>query len=460
MNDSARPKKSRGLLALSPLAVFLCLYLGTSLAAGDFYKVPIAVAFLAASVYSVLISRGEPLAERIRHFTQGASHHNLMLMIWIFVLAGAFARSAEATGAIDATVGLTLRILPGNLLLGGLFLAGCFISLAVGTSVGTIVALTPVALGIAQRTGLETPMIVAVIVGGSFFGDNLSFISDTTIAATRTQECSMRDKFRVNGLIAVPAAAAVLGLYLLSGAEMPAAAQRQSVEWIPIVPYLAVLVLAVCGVHVTTVLVTGIVLTGAVGLLGGSVGWIEWIGALGEGIAGMGELIVITLLAGGMLEMIRRGGGIDYLIGALTRKVFGQTDGRAEHRRAREHGQPVHGQQHDRDHHHRSDRPANSGPLRSGPAQERQPARLVLVLRAGTDPVRGATDDCGRAGVRLPARDHRLPLLPDGFGHLLAAGHSAALSEKVFMRIARPYSRPTAIVPHAARHTRPGEAAT
>ena len=311
MNDSARPKKSRGLLALSPLAVFLCLYLGTSLAAGDFYKVPIAVAFLAASVYSVLISRGEPLAERIRHFTQGASHHNLMLMIWIFVLAGAFARSAEATGAIDATVGLTLRILPGNLLLGGLFLAGCFISLAVGTSVGTIVALTPVALGIAQRTGLETPMIVAVIVGGSFFGDNLSFISDTTIAATRTQECSMRDKFRVNGLIAVPAAAAVLGLYLLSGAEMPAAAQRQSVEWIPIIPYLAVLVLAVCGVHVTTVLVTGIVLTGAVGLLGGSVGWIEWIGALGEGIAGMGELIV-------------RGGGIDYLIGALTRKVSGK----------------------------------------------------------------------------------------------------------------------------------------
>ena len=276
MNDSARPKKSRGLLALSPLAVFLCLYLGTSLAAGDFYKVPIAVAFLAASVYSVLISRGEPLAERIRHFTQGASHHNLMLMIWIFVLAGAFARSAQAKG------------------------------------------------GIAQRTGLETPMIVAVIVGGSFFGDNLSFISDTTIAATRTQECSMRDKFRVNGLIAVPAAAAVLGLYLLSGAEMPAAAQRQSVEWIPIIPYLAVLVLAVCGVHVTTVLVTGIVLTGAVGLLGGSVGWIEWIGALGEGIAGMGELIVITLLAGGMLEMIRRGGGIDYLIGALTRKVSGK----------------------------------------------------------------------------------------------------------------------------------------
>ena len=286
MNDSARPKKSRGLLALSPLAVFLCLYLGTSLAAGDFYKVPIAVAFLAASVYSVLISRGEPLAERIRHFTQGASHHNLLL--------------------------------------GGLFRAGCFISRAVGTSVGTIVALTPVALGIAQRTGLETPMIVAVIVGGSFFGDNLSFISDTTIAATRTQECSMRDKFRVNGLIAVPAAAAVLGLYLLSGAEMPAAAQRQSVEWIPIIPYLAVLVLAVCGVHVTTVLVTGIVLTGAVGLLGGSVGWIEWIGALGEGIAGMGELIVITLLAGGMLEMIRRGGGIDYLIGALTRKVSGK----------------------------------------------------------------------------------------------------------------------------------------
>lgn len=217
-----------------------------------------------------------------------------------------------------------LAHIPARFAVAVLFVVSCFVSTAMGTSCGTITLIVPIAVAVARTSGFSLPLCIGSVMGGAMFGDNLSFISDTTIAATRTQECSMRDKFRVNGLIAVPAAAAVLGLYLLSGAEMPAAAQRQSVEWIPIIPYLAVLVLAVCGVHVTTVLVTGIVLTGAVGLLGGSVGWIEWIGALGEGIAGMGELIVITLLAGGMLEMIRRGGGIDYLIGALTRKVSGK----------------------------------------------------------------------------------------------------------------------------------------
>lgn len=320
MNDSARPKKSRGLLALSPLAVFLCLYLGTSLAAGDFYKVPIAVAFLAASVYSVLISRGEPLTERIRHFTQGASHHNLMLMIWIFVLAGAFARSAEATGAIDATVGLTLRILPGNLLLGGLFLAGCFISLAVGTSVGTIVALTPVALGIAQRTGLETPMIVAVIVGGSFFGDNLSFISDTTIAACQGQGCQMKDKFRENFKIALPAALVTLVIILvLSLGTDISGTVHNDYNLLELIPYLIVLVGGIVGINVFIVLLLGILSGSIIVVAEGAVAATDLLGNMGTGAAGMFETTMVAVLVSAICALIRENGGFVALLNGIKR---------------------------------------------------------------------------------------------------------------------------------------------
>ena len=195
-----------GLTALSPLMVFIGLYLVTSIVAGDFYKVPITVAFMAASVYAVVVSGGRPLRHRIDTFSKGASTPQMMLMIWIFVLAGAFANSAKAMGAIDATVDLTLALLPPQMLMAGLFLAACFISLSIGTSVGTIVALTPIAAGVADQTGASVPMLTAVVVGGSFFGDNLSFISDTTIAATQTQGCKLSDKFRVNFFIVMPAA--------------------------------------------------------------------------------------------------------------------------------------------------------------------------------------------------------------------------------------------------------------
>lgn len=303
---------------------FLCLYLVTSLVAGDFYKVPIAVAFLAASVYAVLITRGMKLSERVERFSAGAAHKNIMLMIWIFVLAGAFAASAKEMGAIDATVNLTLRILPDSLLLPGIFIAACFISLAIGTSVGTIVALVPVAAGIAQQTGLDVALMVAVVVGGAFFGDNLSFISDTTIAATRTQECDMRDKFKVNSMIVGPAAVAVASIYLLESLSVQIPVQTEPVEWVKVLPYLVVLGTALAGVNVMFVLVIGLVATGVAGLLTGSFGLFGWLGAMGGGITGMGELIIITLLAGGMLELIRLGGGIDYVITRLTNRVRGK----------------------------------------------------------------------------------------------------------------------------------------
>ena len=311
----------KGLLALSPLAVFITLYLVTSIAAGDFYKVPITVAFMTASIYSVVISGGIPLTKRIDTFSRGASTGQMMLMIWIFILAGAFASSAKAMGSIDATVNLTLALLPPQMLLAGLFLAACFISLSIGTSVGTIVALTPIAAGVATQTGTSVAMMTAIVVGGSFFGDNLSFISDTTIAATQTQGCKLSDKFRVNSFIVVPTAVVIFIVYILMGAEVQVPTDIPALEPMKVIPYLAVLVTAIFGMNVMAVLTLGIVLTGAIGLLNGSYDLYGWFGSMGDGIVGMGELIIITMMAGGLLALIKQQGGIDFIINQLTRHV-------------------------------------------------------------------------------------------------------------------------------------------
>ncbi len=260
----------KGLLALSPLAVFILLYLVTSIIARDFYKVPISVAFLAASAFAVVICGGIPLRQRIDIYSKGAVTGQMMLMIWIFILAGAFAHSAKVMGAIDATVNLALTLLPGNMLLAGLFLAACFISISVGTSVGTIVALTPIAAGIAQQTGASAPLMAAVVVGGSFFGDNLSFISDTTIIATSTQGCKLSDKFRVNSFIVVPAALIILMVYILMGAGIASPQHVPGVSYVKVIPYLLVLVAAIGGMNVMAVLSLGIVLTGIIGIYYGA----------------------------------------------------------------------------------------------------------------------------------------------------------------------------------------------
>lgn len=307
--------------ALMPLVVFLCLYLVISLIVNDFYKVPITVAFLVASVYAVAATKGLSLNDRILQYSQGAANKNIMLMIWVFILAGAFAHSAKAMGAIDATVNLTLMLLPDNLLLAGIFIASCFISLSIGTSVGTIVALVPVATGIASKTGVDMAFMTALVVGGAFFGDNLSFISDTTIAATRTQGCLMKDKFRVNSMIAIPAALLVCIYYIIYGMHIETVNEVQQIEWGKVLPYLIVLGTAVIGVNVVLVLLLGLISTGVIGMIYGQFDLFSWFGAMGGGITGMGELIVITLMAGGMLELIRFNGGIDYVLHCLTLRV-------------------------------------------------------------------------------------------------------------------------------------------
>lgn len=317
MKQSSKPS----VWALSPLFIFLGVYLVTSLIVNDFYKVPITVAFVISSIAAIAMTRHLPLNERISHFSGGASDKNILLMIWIFILAGAFAQSAKAMGAIDATVNLTLHVLPDNLLLAGIFLAACFISLSVGTSVGTIVALTPVAVGIAEKTDIELPYMVAIVIGGAFFGDNLSFISDTTIAATKTQGCDMKDKFKVNSMIVMPAAVLLFIYYIFAGLQISAVPPIATVEWVKVIPYLIVLGTALAGIHVILVLLLGIFSSGLIGWYTSGFDVFGWFGAMGTGIIGMGELIIITLLAGGMLEMIRYNGGIDYIIHKLTRKV-------------------------------------------------------------------------------------------------------------------------------------------
>lgn len=311
----------QGILALSPLIVFIVLYLAMSIIAGDFYKVPITVAFMIASIYAIAISGGFPLAKRIDIFSRGAGSSTLLLMLWIYVLAGAFAESAKQMGSIDATVNLALHVLPDSLLLPGLFLAACFISISIGTSVGTVVALVPIAAGIAHSTDANIALVTAIIVGGAYFGDNLSFISDTTVVATQTQGCKMSDKFRANFMIVMPAALVILIIYAFMGAGIQAPGKVPDIEFTKVIPYLVVLLAAVFGMNVMAVLALGIALCGIIGMANGTYDIYGWFGAMGKGITGMGELVIIAMLAGGMLEIIREGGGIDYLIAKLTSHV-------------------------------------------------------------------------------------------------------------------------------------------
>lgn len=295
------------------------------------------VAFMVSSIYAVAISGGMPIKKRIDTYSRGAGANNLMLMLWIYVLAGAFAASAKAMGAVDATVNLALSLLPASMILPGLFLAACFISLSIGTSVGTIVALVPIAAGLAHSVDANLALTVAIIVGGAYFGDNLSFISDTTVVATQTQGCQMSDKFRVNAIIVVPAAILILAIYGVMGMGTKAPTHIGEVEYLKVLPYIVVLITAICGMNVMAVLTLGTILCGAIGIgfhyLGtdmtaansmgatGSYDLFGWFSAMGNGVIGMGELIIIAMMAGGMLEIIRENGGIDYIIKKLTSHV-------------------------------------------------------------------------------------------------------------------------------------------
>ena len=311
----------QGLYLVSPLILFLASYLGLCCIGGDFSHSSITlVAFLIACIYAIAIAKGK-LADRLTLFSQGAGHPTVLLMVWIYVLAGAFAYLAKQMGCIEATVDLTLHLLPATWILPGVFLASCFVSLAIGTSVGTIIQLVPIAVGLSLSTDLSLPLMAAVVVGGAYFGDNLSFISDTTIAATQTQGCRMKDKFWTNLRLVLPVALVMMVIYYLIGRDAQVVREPQDIDFLLVVPYLVVVVASLCGLDVMLVLLLGIVLTGVIGMWRGTFDFFHWMDGLGTGMIGMGELMLMAMLAAGLLELIRAAGGIDYLLRCISRGV-------------------------------------------------------------------------------------------------------------------------------------------
>lgn len=323
-------KHSRGFTAITPIFLLIILFAGIGLLAGDFYRVPMLIVFIFVSAYTLFITRGRrqrmSLIDRLSLFSSGAGDKNLLQMIWIFVLAGAFAASARAMGSIDTLVSLTLSVAPTSVLLVGLFVAAILVSFSIGTSVGTIVAITPFAAALAQSSVLSVPLTVAAVVGGALFGDNLSFISDTTVAATQTQQIPMRDKFLANFRVAAPAAILTMALYVYIGfaqaVERPELPEVSRNIWL-IVPYLYVLVAALAGMNVLAVLFSANLLTGLIGVWTGGYTWLGWTTAMTGGIAEMGELILISMMAGGLMSLIRYNGGVTYIIASLRQHVDG-----------------------------------------------------------------------------------------------------------------------------------------
>ena len=309
-------------LALLPLGVFLILFLGVGIVTNDFYKMPVLIAFMIATAVALVFNRNKSFEEKIEMFCKGAGHTDIMMMCIIFILAGAFASVAKAMGGVESTVNLSLNLIPSKFLVGGLFLIACFISLAMGTSVGTITALTPIGLGIAETTGMPIPLVIGAIVGGGMFGDNLSMISDTTITAVRTQGCELKDKFKVNFLIVLPAAIiTIIILTVMAGQYQQELTGEYVYEWIKVIPYIAVLLGAILGINVFILLAGGTVLAGIVGIVTGSFGVFDAISAASNGMLGMAEMVLLAMIIGGTLELIKENGGIDYLVNFVKRRI-------------------------------------------------------------------------------------------------------------------------------------------
>ena len=310
-----------GFLALSPLLFFVAVYLVTSIIIGDFYKIPITVAFMASSIYAVVVSGG-PLQRRIELFSRGASNSKMMLRIWIFLLAGAFAQSAKSMGSIDATVDITLSILPSNMILAGLFLASCFISLSIGTSVGTIVALIPIAVEISEKTAFPITICSAAVACGAMFGDNLSVISDTTIAAVKTQGCQMKDKFKENFFIVLPAAIISLIIFFLLTSNSNFTPDTEiSYNIFQVIPYILVLLGAVIGLNVFIVLILGTVTSVVIGTLTGEIAVDKIFTSVGDGVVGMYDITVISIVVACIISLVREFGGVDYVLSLVKRKI-------------------------------------------------------------------------------------------------------------------------------------------
>ncbi|MBR8537331.1 Na+/H+ antiporter NhaC family protein [Carboxylicivirga sediminis] len=314
--------KTKQSLALLPIIVFLFVYLIPGWISGDFYKLPILIPFIIASVIAIVMAPGQKTVQKIDVFTKGMGQSGIMLMCGIFILAGAFANVAKEIGAVDATVDIGLHFLPQEILLAGLFIIGCFISLAVGTSVGTVVALTPVAIGLAEAIEVNAAIAVGAAIGGAMFGDNLSMISDTTIAAARTQNCSMKDKFKANIKLVLPAALISITAYILiPSSDAQHTATITWIDYLKVTPYLAVLIAAIMGMNVFLVLSIGILLAGGIGMAIGDYNAWSFFSSASDGMLGMAEIVLVSLLVGGIVEVVRTNGGIDYIISHIGKRT-------------------------------------------------------------------------------------------------------------------------------------------
>jgi Na+/H+ antiporter NhaC len=308
--------------ALIPFLIFIVIFTSISIISRDFYAMPVTVPFLIAALSAIFMNKKLSVSHKLEIFCKGAGNVDIILMCLIFILAGAFSEVAKAMGAVESTVNLGLTYLPANVLVSGIFLISCFISLSIGTSMGTIVALVPIAMGVSSKVGIAPALIVGAVVGGSMFGDNLSMISDTTIAATRTQGCEMRDKFKMNFLVVLPAAIVTMLIFafITAGTNTPIA-ESYSYNILAVIPYLAVLIAALFGLNVLYVLVGGTILSGLIGIIIGSFDMLTFLQAIGKGIASMSDLVIISLIIGGMVELIKHNGGIDFLLHFITSKV-------------------------------------------------------------------------------------------------------------------------------------------
>lgn len=308
--------------ALIPLLLFVLLFLGVGIISGDFTTMPLNVAITITVIVALLMNRKETFAKKVEVFTKGAGHSNIILMMLIFILAGAFSTTAEKMGGVSSTVNLGLSLIPQNLIIVGLFIICMFVSISMGTSVGTVAAIAPVGFGFAQATDVPAALAMATVVGGAMFGDNLSMISDTTIAAVRTQKTKMSDKFKVNFKIVLPGAIiTIIILFFLTNGISIDHTKNYDYNLIKVIPYLLVLILALVGINVIIVLIGGTVLAGIIGLIDGSFGWNGFLNAISKGIIGMEDIAMIALLIGGLVGIIQHNGGIDWLLNFVRSKV-------------------------------------------------------------------------------------------------------------------------------------------
>lgn len=319
-------KKSKGsALALLPLLIFMGVYLGGGIILNDFYAMSVLVPGLIAAVVALFMNRKKGFEKSLETFCKGAGHSDIILMVFIFILAGVFAQVAKSMGAVEATVNLGLTVIPSNILVAGIFVIAAFIAISLGTSMGTIAAVAPIAVEIAAKTGLATPLIVGAVVGGAMFGDNLSMISDTTIAATKTQGCEMRDKFKTNFKVVLPAAILAIIIYVILGSGAQVASASYDFNLIKVIPYVGILIAALLGVNVIMVLTGGIVLASGIGFLTNSLTINTLLDSVSTGIAGMSEIIIISLLIGGIVSVVKENGGIDFVLNLITSKIKTKT---------------------------------------------------------------------------------------------------------------------------------------